>query len=199
MRHTVIENEAAYDAAIKRNIIANAQKTWRANTPRAGEIESAIEAGRTYTDYGTLTYADNFLGSIARAFDTYGKLTPTQCAAVLKGIDTRAQRRAEWNDQRAALDARRRHLGEIGGKITTTVTLRKVIEFQGMSFGHYDSGLTYLFILEDTDQNVLIYKGRAAVFNGMNEGETVTITATVKEHGTRDGTKQTVIQRPKQI
>jgi hypothetical protein len=199
MRHTVIENEAAYDAAIKRNIIANAQKTWRANTPRAGEIESAIEAGRTYTDYGTLTYADNFLGSIARAFDTYGKLTPAQCAAVLKGIDTRAQRRAEWNDQRAALDARRRHLGEIGGKITTTVTLRKVIEFQGMSFGHYDSGLTYLFILEDTDQNVLIYKGRAAVFNGMNEGETVTITATVKEHGTRDGTKQTVIQRPKQI
>lgn len=199
MRHTVIENEAAYDAAIKRNIIANAQKTWRANTPRAGEIESAIEAGRSYTDYGTLTYADNFLGSIARAFDTYGKLTPAQCAAVLKGIDTRAQRRAEWNDQRAALDARRRHLGEIGGKITTTVTLRKVIEFQGMSFGYYDSGLTYLFILEDIDQNVLIYKGRAAVFNGMNEGETVTITATVKEHGTRDGTKQTVIQRPKQI
>jgi len=195
----VIENEAAYDAAIKRNIIANAQKTWRANTPRAGEIESALDAGRDFSDHGAPTYADNFIGSLAQSFDRYGKLTPNQCAAILRGIDARAARRAEWNDQRAALDARRRHLGEIGQKITVTVTLRKVIEIQGMSFGRYDDGITFLFILEDADQNVLIYKGRAAVFDGMSEGETVTVTATVKDHGTRDGTKQTVIQRPKQI
>lgn len=195
MRHIspIIENEAAYAAAIKRNIIANAQKTWRTNTPRAGEIESAIEAGRTFSDYGTLTYADNFLGSLAEAFDTYGKLSPAQCAAVLKGIDTRAQRRAEWNDQRAALDARRQHLGEIGQKITLKLTVRKIIEFETVF------GWNNLFIMEDAEQNVVIYKGNSAAFAEVNEGETITITATVKDHGTRDGTKQTVIQRPKQI
>jgi hypothetical protein len=41
-----IENEAAYSAAIKRNIINNALKTWLANTERAEEILTALNAGR---------------------------------------------------------------------------------------------------------------------------------------------------------
>lgn len=188
----IIENEAAYNAAIKRNIITNAQKTWRSSTDRANEIEVALEAGRRFSDYGAIIgYSEDFIGSLAEAFDTYGKLSPAQCAAVLKGIDTRAQRRAEWNDQRAALDARRQHLGEIGQKITLKLTVRKIIEFETVF------GWNSRFIMEDSEQNVVIYKGNSAAFAEVNEGETIAITATVKDHGTRDGTKQTVIQRPK--
>lgn len=199
MRHSaIIEHPAAYDAAIKRNIIANAQKTWRADTPRAAEIEDAIQAGRTYDDYGRFTYADSFIGSMASSFDTYGKLTPNQCAAILKGIDARAARRAEWQDKQSALNATREHLGTIGQKITLTLTLRKIIELEGMKFSRYDSGITFLHILEDEAQNVVIYKGTAAAFS-IDEGTTVTVTATVKEHGTRNGVKQTVIQRPKAV
>ena len=37
-----IENPAAYDRAIKRNILNNAMKTWQKNTPRAEEIIDAL-------------------------------------------------------------------------------------------------------------------------------------------------------------
>jgi hypothetical protein len=70
-----IENPVAYENAIKRNIIANARKTWLANTPRALEILDAVEAGREYNK-GTVIYKEGFMGSMASALDSYGKLTP---------------------------------------------------------------------------------------------------------------------------
>jgi hypothetical protein len=44
---------------------------------------------------------------------------------------------------------------------------------------------------------VVIYKGKS--FDFPTKGNTATVTATVKEHGVRDGVKQTVIQRPKLV
>jgi len=194
-----IQNEAAYDAAIKRNIIGNALKTWRANTDRAGEVESAVEAGRRFNDYGDITgYSDDFIGSIARALDTYGKLTPNQTAAVLKGIDARAARKAEWAEKQAALNVTRQYLGEVGKKITVTVAVCKTIVIEGLQFdGRH--GFNFIHILEDADKNVLIYKGHGAAFDGVDKGDTITITATVKSHTERDGVKQTIIQRPKKV
>lgn len=194
----IIENEAAYNAAIKRNILANANKTWRENTERHEEIEAAIEAGRNFNDDGRLIgYTDNFIGAMANAFDKWGKLTEKQSAAILKGIDARIARRAEWADKQAALDANRQHLGTVGQKITLTLTVKKIISIQGMSFGRYDSGITYLYIMEDAEQNVVIYKGNGAAFSTVDEGVEYRFTATVKEHGVRNGVKQTIIQRPK--
>ena len=199
---TIILDGAAYDAAIKRNIIANAQKTWRANTERAAEIESAIDMGRSFefgrsARHDRVVYADNFIGSMAKAFDTFGKLTPNQSAAVLKGIDARAARKAEWADKQAALNAQRQHLGTVGQKIKLTLTIKKIITIEGMSFGRYDNGISYLYIMEDADKNVVIYKGKGAAFSTVDEGGEYTFTATVKEHGVREGVKQTIIQRPK--
>jgi hypothetical protein len=194
----IIENEAAYNSAIKRNILVNANKTWRANTERAGEIEDALTVGRTFNDYGDLTgYTDNFIGAMASAFDTYGKLTPNQSAAILKGIDARVARRAEWADKQEALDANREHLGTVGQKITLNLTVKKIIKIEGISFSYYHSGITYLYIMEDAEQNVVIYKGNGAAFCTVDEGSEYTFTATVKEHGVRNGVKQTIIQRPK--
>jgi hypothetical protein len=192
----IIQNESAYNAAIKRNIIANAQRTWASNTPRHGEIEAALEAGRLY-DYKHVTYTDNFIGNLAKAFDTFGKLTPNQSAAVLKGIDARAARRAEWSDKQAALNASRQHIGTVGQKVELELTVKKIIEIEGAKFSYYSSGITYLYIMEDADQNVVIYKGNGAAFRCVDEGSTYRFVATVKEHGVRNDVKQTIIQRPK--
>jgi hypothetical protein len=193
----VIENEAAYYAAAKRNIIANAMKTFRKTHEDAEAIEAAIDAGRVYDDRGNFTYADGFIGSMARSFDTYGKLTPNQVAAIRKGIESRAARKAEWADKQATANDHLQHLGAVGEKIILTLTIKKFITFDSAY------GVQQLAILEDADRNVVIYKGNSrAINNNANgsytaEGDTITITATVKEHGVRNGVKQTVIQRPK--
>lgn len=186
----IIENPVAYENAVKSYIIANAQKTWRANTERAGEIESALIAGIVYNDRGNFKgHTDDFMGSMANAFYTYGKLSPKQCEAILKGIDARAARKAEWADKKAAIDATRAFVGTVGEKITITLKVVHIVELDG-SFG-----TIYINICEDADNNTIIYKGNAKGFP--NKDETATITATVKEHGVRNGVKQTVIQRPK--
>jgi hypothetical protein len=188
----VIENPVAYHNAVKRNIIANAQKTWRANTERAGEIESALTAGIIYNSYGDfMGYGDDFIGKMAESFYKWGKLSPKQCEAILKGIDARAARKAEWADKKAAIDATRQHIGTVGEKITMTIKVVHVVILEG------SYGTIYINICEDADNNTIIYKGNAKGFP--EKGETATIIATVKEHGVREGVKQTVIQRPKVI
>jgi hypothetical protein len=188
----VIENPVAYHNAVKSYIIANAQKTWRAKTDRAGEIESALTAGIQHNSHGDfMGYEDNFIGSMASSFYTWGKLSEKQCAAILKGIDAKIARKAEWADKEAALNASRTHLGEVGEKITFILTCVYVVELDGMY------GTSYINICEDADKNVVIYKGNAKGFP--EKGETATITATVKDHGVRNGVKQTVIQRPKAV
>jgi hypothetical protein len=185
-----IENPVAYENAIKRNIIANAQKTWRANTERADEIESALTDGITYDGHGNfMGYGDDFMGKMAESFYTWGKLSPKQCEAILKGIDARAARRAEWADKKAAIDAKRDFVGTVGEKITLTLKVVHIVVLDG-SFG-----TVYINICEDENNNTIIYKGNAKGFP--EKDETATITATVKEHGVRNGVKQTVIQRPK--
>jgi len=180
----VIENEVAYNNAIKRNIIANANKTWRLNTDRAGEIEFALGAGRT--EHG---YTDNFIGAMAAAFDTYGKLSIKQSAAILKGIDAMAARKAAWVAKNAANDATRAHVGVVGDKLTVTLTVKHIVCVESQF------GTNYIHICEDAQANVIIYKGKASGFP--LKGETATIVATVKEHALREGVKQTIIQRPK--
>jgi len=188
----VIENPVAYHNAVKRNIIANAQKTWRANTERAGEIESALTDGITYDGHGNfMGYGDDFMGKMAESFYTWGKLSPKQCEAILKGIDARAARRAEWADKKAAIDATREHIGTVGEKTTMTIKVVHIVVLEG------SYGTTYINICEDENNNTIIYKGNANGFP--DKGETATITATIKEHGVRNGVKQTVIQRPKVI
>jgi hypothetical protein len=192
-----IEHEAAYASAVKRNIIANARKTFERTYADHEAVLGFIDAGRVYGDYGSVTYKDGFVGSLANAYDRFGKLTEGQVNAVRKCIVQREERKAEWADKQAALNANLQHLGTVGEKITLTLTIKKFISFDSAY------GVQQLTILEDADKNVVIYKGNAwAISNKADgsytaEGDTITITATVKDHGVRNGVKQTVIQRPK--
>jgi hypothetical protein len=86
-----IEHPEAYGAAIKRNMIANARKTWLKNQERATEIDNWID----------INVVDNkFAKSLFDALANYGKLSPKQSDAVLKIIDGDAAKKAEWAKQR---------------------------------------------------------------------------------------------------
>jgi hypothetical protein len=184
-----IEHPAAYANAVKRNILENARKTFERTYADHEVVLGFIDGGRDYNDNGQITYKENFLGSLASAYDRFGKLTEGQVNAVRKCIAQRAERRAEWADKQAALNANRQHLGAVGQKVTLTLTVVHIVVLDGAY------GTNYIHICEDADQNVVIYKGKAIDFP--LKGETATVTAVVKEHGVREGVKQTVIQRPK--
>jgi hypothetical protein len=176
--------------------VENAKKTWRANTPRATEIEDALCAGREHDGMSFVRYIDGFLGSLAQAFDRFGKLTDAQSAAVLKGIDARAAKRAQWDAERAELNARRVHVGTVGEKLTLTLSVVRRI------FVDTQYGSLSIFIMEDADRNVIVYKGNADCIswdgdNIREQNVPFTITATVKAHEVREGVPQTIIQRPK--
>ena len=185
----VIEHPVAYEAARKAYILANANKTFYATYPDHIEVLNFIAPGRIYDEGQCVGYNEGFLGSLASAFDQYGKLTEGQVNAVRKCIERRNAQRAEWASKQAEINATRKHLGAVGEKITLTLTVSHIVELDGLY------GTNYIFICEDEEKNVVIYKGKSNAIP--NKGETATVVATVKEHGVRDGVKQTVIQRPK--
>lgn len=193
-----IEHPAAYANAVKRNIIQNAQKTFERTYTDAEAVLAFIGDGREYNDNGRVTYKEGFIGSLAQAYDSFGKLTEGQVNAVRKCIAQREKRRAEWADKQAALNASRQHLGVVGEKITVTLTIKKILYIES------SYGTNSLYICEDADRNVVIYKGRAAAFETINgdyskQDDVVTVTAVVSAHGVREGVKQTIILRPKKV
>lgn len=192
MGSPVIEFPARYEAARKSYILANANKTFERTYPDFREVLDFISSGRLFDDDGRVVgYKEGFVGSLVSAYDTFGKLTEGQVNAVRKCIAQRKERRAEWADKQAALNAARQHLGAVGQNITLTLTTVHVVVLDGVY------GTSYIFIMEDADSNIVIYKGKSECVP--NKGETATITATVKEHGVREGVKQTIIQRPKAV
>ena len=73
--------------------------------------------------------------------------------------------------------------------MTLTVTVERII-----TLPDYGYGKNYITLMRDQAGNLLVYKGLSDIGQ---QGETVTMKATVKEHNIRDGVQQTVIQRPK--
>lgn len=90
-----------------------------------------------------------------------------------------------------ARDAAARHVGRVGDRITVTLTTERVVD---CSWGSFPRIVSYLHIARDEAGNAFVYKG-SGDFPG--EGQTLTVKATVKEHGFYNGLPQTIIARPK--
>jgi len=86
-----IVNISAWEDGRRRNIVANAQKTFNAT------VEDAKEILRWIGDSTIGPNPNEFACSLWDSYHTYGKLTEGQCAAVRKCI----AREAEWAAQRA--------------------------------------------------------------------------------------------------
>lgn len=204
-----IEYPDAYDAAVRRNILANANKTFLKTVERAEEIVEALHGGREEVYHGrhvTMKYTDNFIGSMAYAYDNYGKLTPKQCDAILKGIDARTARMAQWRAEQSAMDAQSQHVGEVGEKVILNLTFERRMEYVN------EYGCMTIVIARDDLGNIIKYKGNAECMTspvsvddwGLKDygdeykrGDKFTIKATIKSHDIYKDVKQTSIARPR--
>ena len=116
----------------------------------------------------------------------FGVLTERQIEALNTALDREIDRAAQKIEKAATAQ----HIGTVGERRDFTLTLAHVHEFEG-AFGY-----VYIHILNDEAGNVVIYKGSKRLSG--DKGDTVTLKATIKEHGVRDGVAQTLIARPAQ-
>jgi hypothetical protein len=208
-----IEHPAAYEAAIRARIKANAAKTrrknWFAAHPDAQRLWDWLyghnEFENKYNEQGELVksnplrdgmFAGNFgevLLEMREAIMEWGGLTDKQTDLVRRALARAEERLAKANQRReerlAADRATSQHVGTVGERRDFTLTVNRVFSFEGQY------GFTYINICKDAAGNVIVYKGS----NNFEEGETLTVKATVKAHDERDGIAQTLIARPKII
>lgn len=175
-----IENETAYEAAVKRNIINNAKKTFIKNNPEVAAVFEQL--------YGNALRGCPFTDSLLDAYDNYGKLTEKQCNALLAYVEKQKVREVEFAAKREAEKGNSAFIGEIGQRVELTLTVLAVIALDT----YY--GTLFINILKDEAGNKVVYKG-----NGFLETKkgVIKVKATVKAHDVREGEKQTIIARPK--
>lgn len=180
----MIQNEAAYEAARNRKILANARKTFL-KRDRAQEVVSWLYNAR-----------GDFAASLLGSYNTYGKLTDKQFDAVLRCIDTAAAKKAEWEAKRLEMAALGSFVGAEGGKISlNNVKVEAVLTIDAARFSYYDRDSQELYLLRDEAGNRLVFKTKAMV--EIAKGDTVNLTAKVKAHQEFRGEKQTLINRAK--
>ena len=89
----------------------------------------------------------------------------------------------------APISAVSQHVGQIGEKIETEVTILRVVEIDG------NYGVSRMHVMQDASGNVLVWFASGRV--SFDVGATVKITATVKNHNERQGVSQTIVTRAK--
>jgi hypothetical protein len=109
----------------------------------------------------------------------YGFLSDRQRDALNAALDRELVRKEQ--------NAVSQHAGTVGERIEFTGTITFTTQFQGAF------GTVYVTGICDDAGNIFIQKGKYLGY----KGERLIVTATVKEHGERDGVKQTIITRPK--
>lgn len=148
-------------------------------------IQNSIEAakeminwGKEYFQAGNNEYAHNmsiFLNSEVIKVKHFGYLVSLIGAYKLAHTEVKDKVVSEY-------------VGKIGKRQTFEVTCDKMV----VTNGYY--GDSYLYIMTDKNGNKIVWFSSN---NVMNEGDSVTLTASVKDHKEFNGEKQTVITRGK--
>ena len=199
----MIHNEARYEAAKARNIRLNGNKTRRRNWMaldgskrvddflfEQGEFEPSYrEDGNRACSHPVVNASyGEFYNTLRDSVNEWGGLTKGQNDAALAMIVRAEGRVAGYAAKRAEEAAKSNWIGNVGERLSLTVKISAVIVIDSVY------GASYLHIMHDADGNSVIYKG----VNVLGEkGSSITIKATIKSHGERDGVKQTRISRPK--
>lgn len=192
-----IHNEAAYENAIARNIRTNAKITRRREWLKMNgaervnaflfQLDEFARVDGNNTNPIVKAASGDFYHAMQDNVLDYGSLTEKQTNAVLAMIARAEAKVAGYAAKRAEEAATSNWIGTVGKREMFTVTIRHIVTLDGIY------GISYLHIMNDDAGNVVIYKGTKCL--GDN-GERLTVKATVKEHGERDGVKQTKIARP---
>ena len=124
----------------------------------------------------------------------------------------RREREAQWakerEERRKAEEARKavsQFVGNVGERITATVKLEKKVTYEVPSFTGFGKDIKWIYIFVDESGNKLVWKtskpcwkeGEDGCEHPIQEGDEMTIKATVKDHTEYKGEKQTEIQRAK--
>ena len=107
-----------------------------------------------------------------------------------KGVAHR-EKRLSWKKDKILTKNKSEFVGQVKDRGTFDLTLTFRKEFIN------DFGITYLNTLKDANGNVFTYWGNS--FRDVDVDGTVTVKATIKDHREYQGTKQTVINRPKLV
>lgn len=183
----MIHHPAAYSAAVKRNIIENARTTWRRTCERADEVENFLyyEANRSSPFQLWVDFS--------RSLDTYGKLSEKQVACVLKAVDKQAAKRAQWQAERS----NSKHVGEVGDRLESVVTVERVTPVGITPAHYYAPAVMDIITMRDENGNAIIWKTTSN--HGLERGQTLTLRGTVKAHNTWNNEAQTILTRCKEI
>lgn len=204
----MIQNEARYEAAkearIRRNARVGRERRWFAGNPNAQTVSDFLFG---HGEFANVDYVDAhgeershvhplrkaaYSAFFAKMSDTlveWGALTDKQTDIVLEMIERAKARIAERESQKAQEQATCEHVGTVGERITIEGSIFFTTQYET------NYGTTHVTGIKDAAGNIFIQKG---VRLGQR-GDNVWIKATVKEHTVRDGVKQTIICRPKDI
>jgi hypothetical protein len=203
--HVNPDNEFAYvNAAVSRiagNWVRGNRTRWFAAHADAQRLHDWLlsegEFAGTYDDNGNhrahpFAIRGNggfidLLRKLAADLDECGGLSDKQTEIIRKALANQERFAAERKAKFAAQNASSQHIGTVGQREFFTLTIQWVKYFEGAF------GATYIHGLKDAAGNVVIYKGSKCLGE---KDATVTVKATVKEHGEREGVKQTIITRP---
>ena len=105
--------------------------------------------------------------------------------------DIENRRKTKWNKENT-VDAG--YYGEVGDKINLEVTYVRYTCWEN-SYGYY-GGTTFLYTFE-MGGHTFIWKTSKFICDELEEGSTLTIAGTIKEHSEYNGIKQTVLTRCK--
>ena len=169
-----IEHPERYAAAVKRNIIDNAHKTF----------SRTVEDAKAIIDWcDENAYRNEFAASLYDAYLEYGKLTEKQCAIVRERIKGDTKRQAEWEAKRAEEAALAEPVPSGRHVITGVVISTREEERR---FG-YNMGDRCTKLLVKDDRGFKVWGAAASSIcplkdagdDGVCKGDTVTFTATL--------------------
>lgn len=206
-----IVNPAAYDRAVKRNIINNARNTFFATFPRGEEVEVFLNQFKNVDDYNRVSYKEGFMGSMAQALNDFGKLSQKQYDVVVRIMDEQQAKREAYKAAIEAQKAQSQHLG-VEKLENVRVTVDKVLIVDAAQFSYYDSSWQYVYLMRDDAGNRIVYKTKTGLSFKFKQskndawqmdsiealqGCVLWINAGIKAHTEYKGEKQTIITRAK--
>lgn len=207
-----IDNEQAYIAAARGSIlnkwVKGNRKRWyetHADAQRlsdwlfgVGEFEGSWDANGNHKRHplarneGARGGFNDLLAKLANDLNECGGLSDKQTEIVRNALARQGQfaeeRKAKFAEANALDAAVSNWIGSVGERRDFELEIRWMKVFEGVY------GASYIHGMKDADGNVVIYKGSNCLGQ---KGDKVKAKASIKEHGERDGVKQTIIARPK--
>ena len=176
-------NVTVYTADVLAKLDAKAQAKAQAKFNAEQAKLAAFEAQHAdlFAKFASVKNPNDFVVDVITKGRKYGSLSDAQVAAVTKALDASIARQA-------ALQASSEHVGTVGSRTDFELTLTFYTSFDGTF------GTTHIHGFKDATGNVFIYKGSKRL--DVAKGEQIKFKATIKEHGERDGVKQTILARP---